>query len=694
MLASSLCWRINLIAMDNTGVLSPSAPLCAFHVVSVVFVKKLSGNTIALRLQAGFGVVTVGDIKRMLAAHPDGFPASSQCLIFLGAELADDSYTLDQCGVANETTMHLIERACKTSLQVEEEVEVSNQRAQEVWPAIAASTATVWEQAREERVVKIVVVGATGSGKSALCGAIAALLGGDTSAFPSSDGASAHTMKPNAGCFSCPHMGNVVLLDVPGLLDPRGAWADEANIRAIVDFVKLHGFMNRLVLVLNEQNTRFDRSLQDVFQAFADSFGIGVLDVMCLTFTHAFGQRTRTQAHVKAAEISRLVAQRVGVPVLRVLPSFQVDCFPDELAGVGASPEFVRTVKAQSAASLMDLVRLASATVPFSTTHAVYGEFEAAKASRAAQAAAEEQLARIIQEAATEAKAQAERHQEVMRASHAAQAAAQEEQREHLMRTAQTAQAAAEEQFARFVQGAATEAKTQAEQHQEVMRASNAAHAAAQEEQRKHLMRTAQAAAEEHLARLALDATHAKVLAEAQARAYAAELAQVQAQTQFEVQAAQAAVQIADLRCQKRMSLAAAAADQHLREQQQQHAAAAAADQHLREQQQAVAAAAARLREQQQAAAAAADRRAQQAAAAAADRRAQQQAAAAAGWSRVLFGVRFRVPQKAAVPAAKHRIFIRAPQKAAVPAANQRILIRAPKKAFWLKQQWFGRAAK
>ena len=665
--------------MDNTDVLSPCAPLCALHVVSVVFVKKLSGNTIALRLQAGFGVITVGDIKRMLAAHPDGFPASRQCLIFLGAELADDSYTLDQCGVANETTMHLIERACKTSLQVEEEFEVSNQRAQEVWPAIAASTATVWEQAREERVVKIVVVGATGSGKSALCGAIAALLGGDTSAFPSSDGASAHTMKPNAGCFSCPHMGNVVLLDVPGLLDPRGAGADEANIRAIVDFVKLHGFMNRLVLVLNEQNTRFDRSLQDVFQVFADSFGIGVLDVMCLAFTHAFGRRTRAQAHVKAAEISRLVAQRVGVPVLRVLPPVQVDCFPDELASVGASPEFVRTVKAQSAASLMDLVRLASATFPFCTTHAVYGEFEAAKASRAAQAAAqaaaEEQLARIIQEAATEAKAQAERHQEVMRASHAAQAAAQEEQREHLMRTAQTAQAAAEEQFARFVQEAATEANTQAEQHQEVMRASNAA----QEEQRKHLMRTAQAAAEEHLARLALDATHAKVLAEAQARAYAAELAQVQAQTQFEVQAAQAAVQIADLQCQKRMSLAAAAADQHLREQQQQQqAAAAAADQHLREQQQAVAAAAAaRLREQQQAAAAAADRRA------------QQQAG-----PRVLFGVRFRVPQKAAVPAAKQRILIRAPQKAAVPAANQRILFPASKKGFWLKQQWFGRAAK
>lgn len=193
-------------------------PLCPYHVVAVVFVKKLNGKTIALHLLAGFGVVTVGDIKRMLAAHPDGFPASRQCLIFLGVELADDSCTLDQCGVVAERTLHLVERACKPRLKVEDEewVEVSKQQAQEerlgcgASTTIAASTAAVSEQERdgEERVFNIVVVGATGSGKSALCGAIAALLGGDASAFPSSDGASAHTMKPNAGCFSCPHMGN------------------------------------------------------------------------------------------------------------------------------------------------------------------------------------------------------------------------------------------------------------------------------------------------------------------------------------------------------------------------------------------------------------------------------------------------------------------------------------------------------
>ena len=73
-------------------------------------IKTLAGATFVLPI-IDFEVVTVGEIKVMLADRQGGFPVLAQRLIYCGAELADDARTLGHYGVMHETCLHLVERA-------------------------------------------------------------------------------------------------------------------------------------------------------------------------------------------------------------------------------------------------------------------------------------------------------------------------------------------------------------------------------------------------------------------------------------------------------------------------------------------------------------------------------------------------------------------------------------------------------
>ena len=294
----------------------------------------------------------------------------------------------------------------------------------------------------------LLMVGITGSGKSALCGVIASLCGGDSSLFPSSDGSDAHTQEPIACICNTVNFGKITIMDGPGLMDTRGTSADEVNIRTIVDFTKSQKTLSAMIIVCNEANVRFDGAMQDIIKLLVDSFGISVLSITAIVFTHAAGIRTPEQARIKATEFSNMVSSRVGLaPGILNMPVYQVDCFPFELSKLGVSDSRIAEVSAKTNLALFDLLRWAASNNMIDMTNAIYGEYEAAKAVRESEiAAAEAEQQRIIEQAKAE-EAERQRLIEQAKAAEAErqrvieQAKATEAERQRVIEQAKVAEA-------------------------------------------------------------------------------------------------------------------------------------------------------------------------------------------------------------------------------------------------------------
>jgi hypothetical protein len=281
----------------------------------------------------------------------------------------------------------------------------------------------------------LLMVGITGSGKSALCSILASLCGGDPSLFPSSDGSDAHTQEPIACICNTVNFGKITIMDGPGLMDTRGTSADEVNIRTIVDFTKSQKTLSAMIIVCNEANVRFDGAMQDIIKLLVDSFGISVLSITAIVFTHAAGIRTPEQARIKATEFSNMVSLRVGLaPGILNMPVYQVDCFPSELSKLGVSDSRIAEVSAKTNIALFDLIRWGANNNMIDMTNAIYGEYEAAKAVRESEiAAAEAERQRIIEQAKAE---EAERQRIIE------QAKAEEAERQRIIEQAKAEEAA------------------------------------------------------------------------------------------------------------------------------------------------------------------------------------------------------------------------------------------------------------
>jgi energy-coupling factor transporter ATP-binding protein EcfA2 len=163
----------------------------------------------------------------------------------------------------------------------------------------------------EQRV--LMILGRTGDGKSAL----ALMLGLLSSPFSDSNQGQSHTHDP----VSC-RVGDLLVVDNPGLLDSNGGDRDDENIRKIVDTARRYGHVHGFILVLNEQADRFDSAMQNVVRVLADSFGPGALARMGIVFSKSYARADAIIARRRADAIRVDLAQRTGVPA----ESFPLPC--------------------------------------------------------------------------------------------------------------------------------------------------------------------------------------------------------------------------------------------------------------------------------------------------------------------------------------------------------------------------------
>ena len=190
----------------------------------------------------------------------------------------------------------------------------------------------IWQEVRSLKLrdamhgmgcCKVVVIGRTGDGKSALCNLISRRLGMPQDPFQESDSALSHTHAP-AQC----QVGTLLVKDTPGLMDSGGVDKDETNIRLIVEDLRAGGYVNACVLVINEQAPRFDSGMQDAVKLIVDSFGAGCLGHLGFVFTKAFGQTTPEGAQSKASEFAGVISNRTHAAVAHI-PAWQVDSHPE-----------------------------------------------------------------------------------------------------------------------------------------------------------------------------------------------------------------------------------------------------------------------------------------------------------------------------------------------------------------------------
>ena len=242
--------------------------------------------------------------------------------------------------------------------------------------------------------VNVLVVGRTGDGKSTLCIQLAKHLGAqDATMFRPS--ATATSTAHRHGVDICTVI-DISIHDTPGLMDAGGVEQDEANIRLIVEHARNLGYMNALVLVVNEQAPRLDDGMQNAIKLLVDSFGPSVLAYTCLVFTRADGRVAPNESLAKVAEIAALIQKRTGVTI-RHLPAYQIECQPDSWQG-RLMPQAIEELRTQAATTCRDLVRWARSKPQLDTSDAVIGEYEQRKAKREAEALAAEEEKRRKEE--------------------------------------------------------------------------------------------------------------------------------------------------------------------------------------------------------------------------------------------------------------------------------------------------------
>ena len=120
----------------------------------------------------------------------------------------------------------------------------------------------------------LLVIGATGTGKSTLCNILAGHKHDDISLFPVSDKMSSCTNKTTAkdlywrGIQDLPF----TLVDTPGLNDPEPG-RDSLNIAEMAEELKKMKHVNVFLIVFNGSNPRFDHSLIAMIKIFKGMFG-------------------------------------------------------------------------------------------------------------------------------------------------------------------------------------------------------------------------------------------------------------------------------------------------------------------------------------------------------------------------------------------------------------------------------------
>jgi len=234
------------------------------------------------------------------------------------------------------------------------------------------------------QLAKAITVGRTGDGKSAVCNRIARSLGCGAPSFLESADPTSFTAQPVAQTVA-----GVKIIDTPGLLDTGGVSQDEANIQKIVEMVRQEGFVNALLLVVNEECPRFDDGMQNAVKLIVDSFGENSVHRLGIVFTKASGKRSRKQAKQRAQEIGRLMEDRLGYAVPG-LPCWQVECHPEELSALRVPSEVIAAQHEATENALQGMIRWVRSNSSFDTSAAKAAEYDQRRVVREALQAAQE----------------------------------------------------------------------------------------------------------------------------------------------------------------------------------------------------------------------------------------------------------------------------------------------------------------
>jgi energy-coupling factor transporter ATP-binding protein EcfA2 len=258
------------------------------------------------------------------------------------------------------------------------------------------------------RPARLVIIGRTGDGKSSVANRLATALGHKNEPlFHESSTAHSNCDPPKAH-----EIAGVVILDTPGLMDTRGVEHDEVNIRCIVDRLRECGYVHGYLLVINEQAPRFDDGMQNAVKLFVDSLGNDFMNNFGIVFTRAYGGKSLAQSRRITHEVVEIISRKTGVKICAdKIPSWQIDCHPEEQANLGVPASIIARRKSSTAEAIGNILGWTSSQQPLSTLHAVYGEYEQMAKRREAQrvAAEKEQVAQKEREQAEKERARADR---------------------------------------------------------------------------------------------------------------------------------------------------------------------------------------------------------------------------------------------------------------------------------------------
>ncbi len=134
----------------------------------------------------------------------------------------------------------------------------------------------------------MIVIGATGDGKSSLCNFI---LG--TNKFKVSDDPESET-KETMGSYGINDAKNIYVIDTPGLHDDKGT--DKEHIQQMVDFIKKHKDLQSIIIVFNFYQDRMDGCIRTMLKIFSDIFPIeDFWEHVAIVFTHFIEPQKKNQ---------------------------------------------------------------------------------------------------------------------------------------------------------------------------------------------------------------------------------------------------------------------------------------------------------------------------------------------------------------------------------------------------------------
>jgi len=97
--------EVNLVTHKNSHVSEENSYRKESKIGYQIFIKNLLGKTLTIKVESYY---TIGDIKSILT-DLTGIPISEQRLVFAGCQY-DNHYTMTDCGVTKECTIHLTMR--------------------------------------------------------------------------------------------------------------------------------------------------------------------------------------------------------------------------------------------------------------------------------------------------------------------------------------------------------------------------------------------------------------------------------------------------------------------------------------------------------------------------------------------------------------------------------------------------------